>query len=189
MGLSLQEGSAWWVKPTRAAVTSHSKRLSDSGTGFVTPLPCASYALHLPFGTIPSLPWTAHFPGAALSPSEGTVLMAAPGDLSDADCAQRILSISPPPCFTPCELSQGHPWSVTSKHVQIVFRKILFSPSWEPATAEGWGGWEGCGGGSHSVLNSALQGSGEVGRCIPSTGRPGQRPCPHRMILGQLGPA
>lgn len=104
--------------------------------------------------------------------------MAAPGDLSDADCAQPILSLSPPPCFTPCKLSQGHPWTVTSEHVQIVFRKILFSPSWEPATAEGWGGWEGCGGGSHSVLNSALQGRGEVGRCILSTGRPGAEALP-----------
>lgn len=95
----------------------------------------------------------------------------------------RVLTISPPPCFTPCKGSQGHPCSFTSDHIQIVFRKILFSPSWEPASAEGWDGWEGCGRGSLSVLNAALQGRGVGGGASRAHKDRGQWPCPHRLLI------
>lgn len=69
--------------------------------------------------------------------------MIAPRGPCDTDCAHRILGISHDLCSVPCKQSQGHPWSFIPDHIHIVFRKILFSPRWEPVSAGGWGGWGG----------------------------------------------
>lgn len=68
------------------------------------------------------------FPRCPLSPPEETAVMTAPGVLCDTLAHSASF------------LAKGHkvtPWSFNPDHMQIIFGKILFSPSWEPAGAEG----------------------------------------------------
>lgn len=158
------------------------------------PRQCSSYSFHTPSELplfCPARPVPQVLPSP---PSEETVVMRSPGDLCDTDNAHSSLRISP--CCL-CHSLQGHPQSFYPDHVQVVFRKILSSPRWEPGSAEGWGGWEGgvwkgfplCTG-----LSSALCGmlGGQWGECFLSTERQRAEALPRqdevRAALGRLIP-